>query len=59
MRSGWLVVVVLVSFVAGAIWTLCEVHDQVRSGLVTFAGEAWHTDPVLTPPSHDNLKGTN
>ena len=42
MRSGWLVVVVLVSFVAGAIWTLCEVHDQVRSGLVTFAGEAWH-----------------
>jgi hypothetical protein len=56
---GWLATFFLIGWLVGGAMVLKAIENEVRGGLVTFAGEAWHTEPVLTPPSHDNLKGTN
>ena len=58
---GWLFFVSLASFIAGAMMMVASIKNEVRSGVVTFSGEAWITTktlpqdvPVGIPAQHDD-----
>ena len=47
----WVLLVAVISFLAGAMFYADEIERELKAGMVTYAGDAYRVTPVpLTPP---------